>query len=100
VNIENNMTSAEEHGVFQNFIISARLSFGGYPPYSNHSVGPHFLSYNNSRSYDLSKKIYRYNVHCNSSINHISFYLCYLETVYTTLIVPVGTCKNEKVINK
>jgi hypothetical protein len=26
--------------------------------------------------------------------------LCYLETVYTTLIVPVATCKNEKVINK
>ena len=26
--------------------------------------------------------------------------MCYLETVYTTLIVPVATCKNEKVINK
>jgi hypothetical protein len=24
----------------------------------------------------------------------------HLETVYTTLIVPVATCKNEKVINK
>jgi hypothetical protein len=28
----------------------------------------------------------------------ISFYLYYLETVYTTLIV--ATCKTEKVINK
>jgi hypothetical protein len=28
------------------------------------------------------------------------FSAVYLETVYTTLIVPVATCKNEKVINK
>ena len=26
--------------------------------------------------------------------------MCYLETDYTTLIVLVATCKNEKVINK
>jgi hypothetical protein len=39
-------------------------------------------------------------IHCNSSVNHISFYLCYLETVYATLIVSVAICKNEKVINK
>ena len=90
--------SAEQHSVFQNFIIRALPSFGGYPPYSNHSVRPHFLSYNNSYNYDLSKKCLQ--IHCNSSLNHISIYLCYLETVYTTLIVPVATCKNEKVINK
>jgi hypothetical protein len=52
-------------------------------PYSNHSVRPYFLSYNNSWSYDLS--IFFLQIHCNSSINHISFYLCYLETVNTTL---------------
>jgi hypothetical protein len=40
-------------GVFQNFLIRAPPSFGGYPPYSNHSVRPHFLSYNNSWSHDL-----------------------------------------------
>jgi hypothetical protein len=51
--------------VFQNFIIRAPPSFGGYPPYSNHSVRPHFLSYNNSWSYDLSKKCLQ--IHCNSS---------------------------------
>jgi hypothetical protein len=40
------------------------------------------------------KNVYRY------IVIHISLCLCYLETVYTTLIVPVATCKNEKVINK
>ena len=48
MNIENNIMSAEQHRVFQNFIIRAPPSFGGYPSYSNHSVRPHFLSYNNS----------------------------------------------------
>jgi hypothetical protein len=43
--------SAEQHSVFQNFIIRAPPGFGGYLPYSNHSVRPHFLSYNNSWSY-------------------------------------------------
>jgi hypothetical protein len=45
---ENNIMSAEQHSVFQNFIIRVPPSFGGHPPYSNHSVRPHFLSYNNS----------------------------------------------------
>jgi hypothetical protein len=42
----------------------------------------------------FQKNVYRY------IVIHISLCLCYLETVYTTLIVPVATCKNEKVINK
>jgi hypothetical protein len=37
VNIENNIMSAEQNSVFQNFIIRTPPSFGGYPPYSNHS---------------------------------------------------------------
>ena len=32
VNIENNIMSAKQHSVFQNFIIRALPNFGGYPP--------------------------------------------------------------------
>jgi hypothetical protein len=86
------------------YIITWKPSFGGYPPYSYHSVRPHFMSYNNSWSYDLSKKCLQ--IHCNSSINHISFYLCYqlivlfLSPEYTLmLITPPETVVPQKRAN-